>query len=331
MRHSLAIIHMSLLLSVKRAMQYRWEFMLQGLLSLALALLQLVPLWLLFGERRTVAGWSFEQMLLLMGWYMMLYALVEGVIAPSLTVAVAGIRTGFFDYILLRPVDPLLLCSLADIRVWKIFDFMLGLGVASYAWTQLALPPAYGDILLAVVLAAGGLTTAYALFVLAFSASFALISVQNLTNVLTALLGFARWPIHLFELPWRFVFRFIFPVGVMTSYPIMALLGQWDGPMALGVALVFFVAARWMWARATPVPLRFKLTDKPEWRGRSLMPSRALKPISPWRIPPASFGGNNNPLTGCRAAGYCVGSSVHLGAQLTRVSVIATRPPTAAS
>ncbi|MEN3262784.1 ABC-2 family transporter protein [Sodalis endosymbiont of Spalangia cameroni] len=253
MRHTVNILRLSLVLSLKRAMQYRWEFITQGLLSLALALLQLVPLWLLFAERRTVAGWSFEPMLTLMGWYMMLYALVEGVIAPSLTAAVAGIRTGAFDYILLRPVDPLFLCSLADIRIWKIFDFLLGVGVAAYGWGHLPVPPSWGGIILAIVLALGGLTTAYALFVLAFSASFALISVQNLTNVLTALFGFARWPIHLFELPWRFVFRFVFPIAVMTSYPVMALMGQCHGPLALGalsVALVFFIAARWMWARA---------------------------------------------------------------------------------
>ncbi|MDE9571664.1 ABC-2 family transporter protein, partial [Xenorhabdus bovienii] len=85
----------------------------------------------------SVAGWSFEQMLVLMGWYMMLMATVEGLIAPSLSSAISGIRTGLFDYILIRPVDSLFLCSLIDIRLWKLIDFFSGFGLIIYALIQL--------------------------------------------------------------------------------------------------------------------------------------------------------------------------------------------------
>ncbi|RAW83112.1 hypothetical protein CKY01_21500 [Photorhabdus laumondii subsp. clarkei] len=253
MMHSLVVIRMAFILSIKRSIQYRWDFMIDGLLSLIMAILQLLPLFILFNERGTVAGWSFEQMLVLMGWYMMLYAVVEGLIAPSLAAAVSGIRTGLFDYILMRPVDSLFLCSLVDIRLWKSIDFFFGLGLAIYAFIQLDIQPSFMDIMMTVILSLGGLATAYALFVLAIAASFALVRVQNLTNVLSSLLGFARWPIHLFGMPWRLIFSFLIPIGVMTSSPVMALLGMLTLPLAmgsLGVAIFFFIVARLVWKRA---------------------------------------------------------------------------------
>ncbi|WP_166296345.1 ABC transporter permease [Photorhabdus tasmaniensis] len=253
MMHSLSVIRMAFILSVKRSMQYRWDFMIDGLLSLTTAILQLLPLFVLFNERGSVAGWSFEQMLVLMGWYMMLTATVEGLIAPSLAAAVSGIRTGLFDYILMRPVDSLFLCSLVDIRLWKSIDFLFGLVLAIYAFIQLDVQLSLINITLTIILSIGGLATAYALFVLAIAASFALVRVQNLISVLTSLLGFARWPVHLFGMPWRLIFSFLIPIGIMTSYPVMALLGMLTLPLAmgaLGTTTFFFIVARLVWKRA---------------------------------------------------------------------------------
>ncbi|CDL84524.1 ABC transporter permease [Xenorhabdus szentirmaii] len=253
MRHSLSVIRMAFILSVKRSIQYRWDFIIDGLLSLTMAVLQLLPLLVLFNERGSIAGWSFDEMLVLMGWYMMLTATVEGLISPSLSSAMSGIRTGLFDYILIRPVDSLFLCSLIDIRLWKLIDFFFGLGLIIYALIQLDIQPSIINVAMAIILSIGGLATTYALFILAIATSFTLIRIQNLTNVISSLLGFARWPIHLFGMPWRLIFSFLIPIGVMTSAPVMALLGMLNLPLALGslgIATFFFIISRLVWKRS---------------------------------------------------------------------------------
>ncbi|GGY24552.1 ABC transporter permease [Paludibacterium paludis] len=253
MTHYLSVVRMALMLGLKRSMQYRWDFLIEGSLSLAMAALQLLPLLVLFSERSSVAGWSVNHMLVLMGWYMMVRALVEGVVAPGLAASVAGIRTGQFDYTLIKPVDSLFLCSLAELKPWKIIDFLFGLGLAGYALSRLDVAPSAVDVLLAAVLSVAGVAAAYALFVLAVAASFVLVRIQNLTNVLSSFLDFARWPIQAFDPVWRLVFSVVIPLGVMTSYPVMALLGMLSLPLAaasLAVAALFFAAARLAWSRA---------------------------------------------------------------------------------
>jgi len=253
MGHQLSVVRLALILSLKRSMQYRWDFLIDGGVSMIMAVLQLVPLWVLFSERGEVAGWSQHQMLVLMGWYMMVRSVVEGVVIPSLAASVAGIRTGMFDYILTRPVDALFLCSVAEIKPWKSLDLLFGLGVAVYALVQLGTMPTPVEAIIAAVLAVAGLAVAYAVFVLAVSATFVLVRIQNLTNVLSAMLDFARWPIQLFGHGWRLVFSVLLPLGVMTTYPVMALLGMLSLPLAAGsltVAVLFCAAARLSWNRA---------------------------------------------------------------------------------
>jgi ABC-2 type transport system permease protein len=60
----------------------------------------------------------------------------------------------------------------------------------------------------------------------------------------------ARWPVQIFRGAWRFVFTFVVPVAIMTTYPAMALLGKLDGRTAVAVvggAAVMLVGSRALW------------------------------------------------------------------------------------
>ena len=56
---------------------------------------------------------------------------------------------------------------------------------------------------------------------------------DNLMYLLGAIFDTARWPVQVFRGVWRFVFTFVIPVAVMTTFPAMALLGTLDGTTAL--------------------------------------------------------------------------------------------------
>ena len=49
------------------AMQYRWEFMLDGFFSAFWTITALLPLYLIFQERPVIAGWSYGEALMVMG------------------------------------------------------------------------------------------------------------------------------------------------------------------------------------------------------------------------------------------------------------------------
>ncbi|MGW8142266.1 ABC transporter permease [Sphingomonas zeae] len=253
MRYRLHLLVALADLAVKRAMQYRLDFLLEGLLSLVVTAVQLVPVLVLFGQREAVAGWSLPAMLVLLGWFMVVRALLEGVISPGLVTAVGGIRTGQFDYVLMRPVGSLFLCSFGDMRPWKLVDLLVGgivIAIGLHRLGQMLSPTA---VLTATVLAAAGLMTLHALYVLSVAGSFALVRIQSLSHLLSSFIDFGRWPIQVFQGAWALIFTFILPLAVITSHPARALLNEagWtESAISIGVAAFFTLVSHRIWAGA---------------------------------------------------------------------------------
>lgn len=247
------ILHAMAVLGVKRGVQHRTEFLLEGGLSAVTIVIQLVPVAVLFEQRETIAGWSHGQVLVLLGWFLIVSGILQGVVIASFSQAIDGIRTGQFDYLLLKPADTLFLASVGNLRPWKFVDVAAGLLVVGFGLAETGRLPAAIDLLLGAALGATGLVTLYALYIFAVAGSFALVRIENLMDVLSGLFDFGRWPIHVFEGAWRVLFTVLLPLAVITSYPAMAILGtlSWrEVVVGAAVAAGFVTAARIAWTVA---------------------------------------------------------------------------------
>ena len=89
--------------------------------------------------------------------------------------------------------------------------------------------------------------------VLVVSIAFHVGRIDNLAYLLDALFDAARWPSTVFRGAIRIAFTFVLPLGLMTTYPPLALLGRLSpsaivGAVAVAIGLVF--ASRLVWLRA---------------------------------------------------------------------------------
>ena len=69
----------------------------------------------------------------------------------------------------------------------------------------------------------------------------------------SSLFDAARWPITIFRGALAFLFTFVFPVALMTTYPALALLGKLEAKAAVFAllgGLVFAAVSRAVWLRA---------------------------------------------------------------------------------
>ena len=85
MRRTLAIVRAQLRASVAMALQYRVEFLVEGALAILWMAVALIPVLVVFGTRTAVEGWTFPEMLLVLGWFVALKGILEGAVSPSLT------------------------------------------------------------------------------------------------------------------------------------------------------------------------------------------------------------------------------------------------------
>jgi viologen exporter family transport system permease protein len=253
MRKYLRLLSIQLRISVASGIAYRANFIIEGVLSAIWLGLTLLPLIVVYRDRTEVNGWDLPSALIVMAYFTALRALLEGVVSPSLVDLVERIRSGSFDYVLLKPVDAQVVVSASRYEPWKLFDLAGAILLVVYAFVRRGSPPSPEHLALGIALFVAGAVAMYSLWIVCAAAAFWVGRLDNLMYLLGAIFDTARWPVYVFPGVWRIVFTFVIPVAVMTTFPAMALLGTLGLERALatlGGALAMLVIGRLVWRSA---------------------------------------------------------------------------------
>jgi len=211
----------SLLLSL----QYRSDFILDGVVEVFWMATAIVPLLVVYRLRSTIAGWRFGEALMVMGWFTFLEGVLEGAINPSLVSVVEHIRKGTLDFVLIKPADAQFLVSTARFQPWRAINVVTALGLFAWGFILLGRGPSALDVCAAALMMVIAVTVLYSLWILTVSAAFYVVRIDNLTYLFSAIFDAARWPISVFHGLVRVVLTFVIPLAVMTTLPAQALLG----------------------------------------------------------------------------------------------------------
>jgi ABC-2 type transport system permease protein len=239
--------------SILLSMQYRLDFLIDGGLQILWAATALVPLVVVFRSRGTVAGWTFEEALLVTGWFTLLQGVLEGAINPSLTSVVEHVRKGTLDFLLLKPADAQFLVSTARLLPWRATNILTAGVLFAYSFHARGSVPSVRAVAMSVVLLFASVAILYSLWMLTVSAAFYVVKVDNLTFLFSSVFDAARWPSTVFRGGLAFVFTFVLPLAVMTTYPAQAMLDQlpWERFVGATVGAVAALAvSRLAWTRA---------------------------------------------------------------------------------
>ncbi|RYZ40529.1 MAG: ABC transporter permease [Myxococcaceae bacterium] len=232
------------------ALQYRADFLAEGLSSVAWTFTALAPLFVVFGDRPSLEGWSFHESLLVVGWFTLLQGVLEGAISPSLTGVVEHIRKGTLDFVLLKPADAQFLVSTQRFLPWRAMNVLSGIGLFTYAFVSLGRWPSFPGLLASLVLLGTSVLLLYSLWILVVSAAFFVVKVDNLTYLFTSIFDAARWPSSVFRGALAMVFTFVIPLALMTTFPALAMLGRLPWTWLVGAvagSVVFAWVARRVW------------------------------------------------------------------------------------
>jgi ABC-2 type transport system permease protein len=253
----LRLLGIQLRASTTVALQYRVDFLVQGGMSLFWAAQAVVPLFVVFGKRESIAGWTFDEALVVMAWFVFMKGILEGAVNPSLTSVVENIRKGTLDFVLLKPADAQFLVSTAKFEPWRVIDVAGALAIFAYAFAHLGRWPGPRELALGLAFLVLAIVVLYSFWILVVSAAFWVVKVDNLSYLFQSLFDMGRWPVTMFKGFFRgalyYVFTFVFPLALMTTYPALALLGKlttMNAVLACLGGLVFAAVARAVWNRA---------------------------------------------------------------------------------
>jgi ABC-2 type transport system permease protein len=252
-RYYLALFWMRLRTSLATGMQYRWDFLVDAAMSIFWAAVSLLPLWVFGGTGRGIEGWSYPEMVIVTGWFILLKGLIDGAINPSLIAVVDHIRQGTLDFVLIKPADAQFLVSTEKFNPLKMTDGIAGGLVLVYGFRMLGRGPAPAHVAAALLLLLAAAWVLYSLWILTVSVAFWVVRLDNLAYLFMSIFDFARWPVSIFRGGLRIVFTFVIPLALMTTYPSLALLGRlalWKTGLAASGAMAFAAIARAVWVRA---------------------------------------------------------------------------------
>lgn len=240
------------------AAQYRSDFLIDAVLGLFWVVAATMPLFVVYGGdvnsgKQGIPGWTFGETLLVVACFTTLQAVLDGVINPGLAAVVDHIRQGTLDFILLKPADSQFLVSTARFQLWRVSGLLHAGVVFGVAFHEIGRAPSAGGVLVALLLLVLATLLLYSMWILIVSTAFIVVKVDNLTYLFTSIFDAARWPSSVFRGAMKFVFTFVIPLAVMTTFPAEALLGRLDwatlGASILG-SLAFVGVARAVWLRS---------------------------------------------------------------------------------
>jgi len=187
----------------------------------------LMGILILFGQTNIVNGWDQASTMAILGVYLIINALRGIFINPGLD-SLAGmdgeIWTGRFDFSLLRPVNTQFLITFRKWKLFTIFDLLLGFGVLIAASIQLGVALDPSHIFTFILSLFIGVVILYAILLIFASLVFWSPDVM-FSWIFDGFFQLGRYPIGLYPGWIQFVFIWIIPIGVITTFPAQALKG----------------------------------------------------------------------------------------------------------
>jgi ABC-2 type transport system permease protein len=250
LRRSLRIAWISLRLGVLNALQYRVDFFVQLFQSFVGLATALGALAVVFGQTDELGGWREDELIALVGVFMLVGGLVSVVIRPSMERLMEGVRLGTLDFILTKPVDAQLLVSVRQVEVWRLVDVATGVAVIVYAVVRLGerIGPDRAASFLLVL--AAGVAIVYSFLLILSTLAFWLVRLENILVIFATMYEAGRWPVGIYP-PWlRVALTAVVPVAFAITVPVETLVGRLE-PTTLALTVViavgFLIGSRLFW------------------------------------------------------------------------------------
>lgn len=236
-------------------MEYRSNFLLACITSIGHLVGSAFSIWVLYRKGILLGGWSFDEALLVLGFFVFLEGVANTVMRYNMSRIIAHVREGTLDFVLLKPVDSQFWLSTRNFSPWGIPNLALGVAVMLYAGSRMNL--GVGDYAMGIVPLVLGMVMLYSLWFILGAMSIWFVKIHNITHVLYQLLEAGRFPVTAYPPMYQFVFTFIVPVAFLTTVPAAGMIGNtgmvpWLGsnPMMLMVVTVAMAGGLLLASRA---------------------------------------------------------------------------------
>jgi len=224
-RH-LRLLWLFLRISVQNDAAYRVDFLANVLVTLAHFGAELVGLWTIFSNTRSLGGWNAWEFLALLGVFRAMSGIIGLFIAPAMRQIMEEIREGTLDFAILRPINTQFYTSFRKIVVWRLTDIVLGIVFIVAACTKLSTAITPDKVLLFLCMLAAGVTIIYSFWLVLATCAFWFTRISNIEMVFWNVFEAGRYPVDIYRPVIRRSLTYIIPLAFITTFPAATLVGK---------------------------------------------------------------------------------------------------------
>ena len=229
--------------SLVREMAFRGNFLLEIVTRSFWFAAQVVLFDLIYGNVKSINGWSQFEFLAFLATGMIINTLIEAFFMPNCANFSELIRTGNLDFVLLKPIDTQFLISFEKLDLGTLSHLVLSSSLLAYAVTRLGQSFDLTAVILYVTLIGVSVAFFYSLMVILASTSIWFGRNQGLYDFWFYITIFARYPREIYagspagEIL-RGVFTYVVPILLVVTVPAQTLIDKALRPSWLTVVML---------------------------------------------------------------------------------------------
>ena len=142
--HEVRVVTAHARIAASTELAYRsnfWAYLVNTIVTLGVSVASIA---LVYQHTDEIGGWSASDLLVVVGVFFALGAVVNGIVHSSMAKLVGDIRTGDFDYRLLKPVDAQAVSVGQAPDPWRALDLVVGVIVIGFGVSRGGLEDAAG-------------------------------------------------------------------------------------------------------------------------------------------------------------------------------------------
>lgn len=240
---------------IRSQMQYRASFALQIFGNFIINFAELFALVIMFQHFHALGGWDVREVIFLYGLSATMFGLAH-LLGSGLDGFEVQMKQGEFDRILTRPMPSFLQAAVTDFSVRYAGQFLQGVLLLAYAIIALSVHWTLAKVLLLALSILSGVAVFVALFAIEAILCFWTVESTEAVNAFTyGGSDLVQYPLNIFDQWLRRLFLWIIPLGFVSYFPAVAILGKhdplgfptWTGFAAPIAAALFALATGWLW------------------------------------------------------------------------------------
>ena len=236
-------------------LEYRAAFWANAVLSLFWLAWAALGARAYFRFAPSVRGWTYDELLVVMGLFFAINGLRQAVIQPNLARMAEYIRLGTLDFLLTKPISSQFMVSFRHVGVYNWLDPILGLALVGFGLFRRGEPISVAGVAAFMVLGLAGVAVMYALALAIQCLAIWSIGSEGLDDVIQGMVEAGRFPVDVYRGVVRALLTFIIPVAMLTTFPADALLGRTSAGL-VGIALAVAMILLWITSRLWSWSLR---------------------------------------------------------------------------